>query len=78
MGIFDKARDALQQHADKIDGVVDRVAEEADRRTGGQHGAQIDKGAALAKDKLGDYARRDGAPDAGAPGTGAPESGRPA
>ena len=62
MGIFDKARDALQQHADKIDTVVDKVADQADRRTGGKHGDQIDQGAAVAKDKLGDYARRDTTP----------------
>lgn len=62
MGIFDKARDALQQHADKIDTVVDKVADQADRRTGGKHGSQIDKGAEIAKDKLGEYARRDTPP----------------
>ena len=62
MGIFDKAREALHEHADKIDTVVDKVAGEADRRTGGTHGDQIDRGADLAKDKLGDYARRDTAP----------------
>ena len=63
MGIFDKAREALHQHADKIDTVVDKVAGEADRRTGGQHSAQIGKGAGVAKDKLGDYARRDPEPE---------------
>jgi hypothetical protein len=62
MGIFDKAREALHQHADKIDTVVDKVATEADRRTGGKHSEQIDKGAGVAKDKLGDYARRDTEP----------------
>ena len=69
MGIFDKARDALQQHADKIDTVVDKVAGEADKRTGGKHGSQIDRGAEIAKDKLGDYARRDTTPRE--PGAGA-------
>ena len=59
MGIFDKARDALHEHADKIDPVVDRAADEADKRTGGQHSAHIDRGADIAKGKLGDYARRD-------------------
>ena len=58
MGIFDKAREALHEHADKIDGAVDKVADEADQRTGGQHTADIDRGADLAKDGLGDYARR--------------------
>jgi hypothetical protein len=68
MGIFDKARDALTEHADKIDPVLDRVADEADRRTGGTHGQQIDRGAEIAKDKLGEYARRDTTPEPGQPG----------
>ena len=68
MGIFDKARDALEQHADNVDPVVDRLAAEADKRTGGTHGANIDRGADLAKDKLGDLARRDTTPEPGTPG----------
>ena len=67
MGIFDKAREALHEHADKIDGVVDKVADEADQRTGGQHSANIDRGADLAKDQLGDYARRETTPGPEAP-----------
>ncbi len=67
MGIFDKARDALAQHADKIDPLVDRVADEADRRTGGQHRAHIERGAGLAKDKLADQARRGSDPEPGQP-----------
>lgn len=65
MGIFDKAREALEKHADKIDPLVDRVATEADKRTGGQHSKHIDKAAELAKDKLGDQARRDTTPGSG-------------
>ena len=63
MGIFDKARDALEKHADKIDPVVDRLAAEADKRTGGTHGTKIDRGADVAKDKLADLARRDTPPE---------------
>ena len=59
MGIFDKAREALHEHSDKVDSVVDRAADEADRRTGGKHSDHIDRGADVAKDKLGEYARRD-------------------
>jgi MT0933-like antitoxin protein len=57
MGIFDKAKDVLNQHGDKVDQAVDKGADLADRRTGSQHGEQIDKGAELAKDKLDDYLR---------------------
>jgi hypothetical protein len=67
MGIFDRARDALTDHADKIDPVVDRLAAEADRRTGGTHASHIDRGADLAKDKLGDLARQDTPPGPGQP-----------
>jgi hypothetical protein len=57
MGIFDKAKDVLNQHDDKVDQAVDRAADLADQRTGNQHGEQIDRGADLAKDKLDDYLR---------------------
>jgi len=57
MGIFDKAKDVLNQHSDKVDQAVDQAADLADRRTGGQHGEQIDKGAELGKDKLDDCLR---------------------
>jgi hypothetical protein len=67
MGIFDKARDALTEHADKIDPVVDRLADEADKRTGGKHAGHIDRGADVAKDKLADLARRDTPPEPGQP-----------
>jgi hypothetical protein len=57
MGIFDKAKDVLNQHDDKVDQAVDKAADVADQRTGNQHGEQIDRGADLAKDKLDDYLR---------------------
>ena len=66
MGIFDKAKDALSEHSDKVDrvvdGVVDKVAEHADQRTGNQHGDKIDQGAAAAKEKLAAYRAEDNPP----------------
>ena len=62
MGIFDKAKDVLSQHSDKVDQALDKAAEQVDRRTGHQHGEQIDKGAAVAKDKLESYLRREDPP----------------
>lgn len=67
MGIFDKARDVLAEHADKLDPLVDRLADEADQRSGGQHSAKINGAADLAKDKLGDHARRGTPPQEGTP-----------
>ena len=57
MGIFDKAKDVLNQHGDKVDQTVDKAANLADQRTDNQHSEQIDQGAAVAKDKLDDYLR---------------------
>jgi hypothetical protein len=51
MGLGDmanKAKDALKQHPDQADQGVDKAAEFADERTGGQHSDQINKG----RDKL--------------------------
>ncbi len=55
MGIFDKAKDVLNQHPDKIDEGLDRAAGIADQRTGGKHADQIDQGVDVAKKKLGDH-----------------------
>ncbi|HEY0238037.1 MAG TPA: antitoxin [Friedmanniella sp.] len=70
MGIFDKARDALPEHADRVDRSepVDRLADQADQRTGSTHHATSDPGADLGADRLGDQARRDTAIEPGRPG----------
>ncbi len=62
MGIFDKAKDVLNQHSDKVDQGLDRAADMADKRTGGKHADHIDKGVGVAKDKLGDFLRKDTPP----------------
>lgn len=68
MGIFDKAKEALSEHADQANPLIDRAADAVDQRTGGTHGEQIDRGAELAKDRLGDYAGRDDAVAPAEPG----------
>lgn len=68
MGIFDKAKEALSEHADKLDPLVDKAADAVDQRTGGSHGEQIDRGAALAKERLAGYGGRDGVVEPGQPG----------
>jgi len=67
MGIFDRAREAPQEHADMVDPVVVRLAEEADQRTGGRRRAPIERGARLAKDKLGDQPTGGTTPEPGQP-----------
>ena len=54
MGIFDKAKDALSEHSDKVEQGLDKVADLADQKTGGKHSAHIDKGVDFARDKLND------------------------
>jgi hypothetical protein len=63
MGIFDRARDATQEHADKIDPLADRLADGAGKRSGGQHGATTD--ADLAQQEPG--GRRETTPEPGTP-----------
>tara|TARA_B100000678_G_C17956413_1_gene401311 strand:- start:19 stop:231 length:213 start_codon:yes stop_codon:yes gene_type:complete len=56
MGFLDKAKkqlsDAVDQHGDKIGDGLDKVAAEADKRTGGKHTDKIEQGVAKAKDGL--------------------------
>jgi hypothetical protein len=62
MGIFDKAKDVLNQHPDKVEQGLDRAADLADKRTGGKHADKIDQGVGVAKQKLGEFLRKDGTP----------------
>ncbi|SDS32533.1 MT0933-like antitoxin protein [Friedmanniella luteola] len=62
MGIFDKAKDVLSQHPDKVEQGLDKAADLADRRTGGEHTDQIDRGVGVAQEKLGDFLRKDTPP----------------
>ncbi|MET7995059.1 antitoxin [Amycolatopsis sp. NPDC005232] len=56
-GMFDKAKEKLQefagQHPDKVDQGVDKAADVADEKTGGKHGDQIQQGADKLKESFG-------------------------
>jgi ABC-type transporter Mla subunit MlaD len=54
MGLLDKAKGLLGQHADKVEGAIDKVADAVDEKTGGKYTDQIDKGAEAAKDLVGE------------------------
>jgi hypothetical protein len=54
MGIFDKAKDLINEHNDKVDQGIDKAAEIIDQKTGGQHSEQIQQGAQQAKDTMDD------------------------
>ncbi len=63
MGIFDKAKDALSTHSDKVDAGLDKLGNLVDERTDGKHSEQIDQGVAAAKERL-DEQRQQGQPPA--------------
>lgn len=50
MGFMDKAKDALNEHGDKVDDGIDKAADIADDKTGGKYTEHIDTGAEKAKD----------------------------
>ena len=54
MGLFDKAKDLLGQHGDKVEGAIDKVAGVVDEKTGGKYSDKIDQGAEAAKGVVGD------------------------
>jgi hypothetical protein len=54
MELFDKLKHAAEEHGDKLDGAVDKVADVVDDRTGGKHTDKIDAAVEKAKDFLGE------------------------
>lgn len=60
MGMFDKfkdkAEDLAEEHGDTIEGAIDKVADIADDKTGGQYSDKIEMGAEKAKDIVEDLA----------------------
>ncbi len=51
-GLFDKAKNLLGAHADKVEGAVDKLAEVVDEKTGGKHTEKIEKGVDQAKNAI--------------------------
>ena len=54
MGLFDKVKKLADEHADKVEGAIDKVAEVVDEKTGGKHTDKIEKGVDAAKGLIGD------------------------
>ena len=54
MGLFDKIKELAGQHADKVEGAIDKVAEVVDEKTGGKYADKIDQGVEAAKGFVGD------------------------
>ena len=53
MGLFDTVKKLAEDHGDKLEGAVDKVAEVVDDKTGGKYTEQIESGADAAKGFLG-------------------------
>jgi hypothetical protein len=53
-GFMDKAREAADQHDDKVDQGLDKAGDVADQKTGGKYDEQIDKGVDTAQQRTGD------------------------
>jgi hypothetical protein len=49
MGLLDKIKELAGQHADKVEGAIDKVAEVVDEKTGGKYADKIDQGVEAAK-----------------------------
>jgi len=75
MGIFDKAKDMLGEHLDKVDQGVEHAGDLIDERTGGQYAEHVDQGQSTAKERLSDYLAGD---QAQPPVTGEPDRPGPA
>ena len=54
MGLFDKAKELAEEHADKVEQAIDKVADVVDEKTGGKYAEQIEKGVDAAKGFVGD------------------------
>jgi ABC-type transporter Mla subunit MlaD len=62
MGMMDnmkqKAKEMADKHGDKIDGALDKAANLAKEKTGGQHDDKIDRGVEKAKQATDDLGQR--------------------
>jgi MT0933-like antitoxin protein len=53
-GFLDKAKDAVEQHDDKVDQGLEKAGDFADQKTGGKYDDKIDKGVDAAQQRTGD------------------------
>ncbi len=53
MGFMDKVRGMFGQHADQIEGGIDKAGDTIDDKTGDKYADKVDKGQDAAKDTLG-------------------------
>ncbi|GAA0733101.1 antitoxin [Dactylosporangium roseum] len=51
---FDKVKDLADKHDEKVDQALEKIGEEADKRTGGKYADQIAKGVDAAQEHTGE------------------------
>ena len=59
MGIFDKAKEALGEHREHVDGGIEKAGDVVDDKTGGKYAEHVDQGQTVASEKLEDYLKDD-------------------
>mgnify|MGYP000855353359 CR=1 FL=1 len=59
MGFLDKVTDAVADHADEAEKVIDKAADLVDDKTGGKYDDQIGTGVDKAKDVIADLEKND-------------------
>ncbi len=59
MGFMDKVKGMFGQHADKIEGGIDKTGDVIDDKTGGKYADKVDQGQDAAKDALGKLSGED-------------------
>ena len=57
--LFDKAKNLLEENADKVDGAVDKLAQVVDEKTGAKFKDKIAKGADQAKSAIKGFVEKD-------------------
>ena len=53
MSMFDKAKDLLGQHGDKVDQGIEKLGDLVDEKTGGQHADKVDTAQEKIREQLG-------------------------
>lgn len=53
MSFLDRAKDFIDKHDEQVDQVIEKIGEEADKRTGGTYSEHIDRGVDEAQKRTG-------------------------
>ena len=54
MGIFDKAKDLVNEHDEQVDAAIEKAGDVVDEKTGGKFESQVDQAQDLLQEKTGE------------------------